>query len=119
MSRTHEVYEESTEMAGTRYVARILKLDNAVIMFLDEDMNFRLGTIALAVPDLGGTHHLSSPLLGGRNVNIARILAERICMSFKRMVLVSIHLSTELNSELYGQIAKLTDALIEKTVQDK
>ncbi|MEM2922255.1 MAG: proteasome assembly chaperone 4 family protein [Candidatus Bathyarchaeia archaeon] len=110
----HEIHEESIEKSGKKYVARLIKLDNAIILFIDEDVNFRLGTLAIAMPDLGGMHYLSFPVLGGRNINLARILAERVSVLFRGLVLVSIHLSSELELTNYGIIAKLAEEVCVK-----
>ncbi len=109
------VSEASLQMDEKRYVVRLLKLDNALLVFLNEGKAFSLGTLAFGMPDLGGTHHLSSVMLGERNVNIARLFAERLSASSGMMVLVSGHFSSELSSNIYARIMELAEILINGT----
>ena len=111
------VSEASVQMDGKKYVARLLELNNGLLVFFNENGEFSLGTLALGMPDLGGMHHLSSAILGERNVNVARLLAERLSVSSGGMVLVSIHLASELNSTLCARIVELAETLIRKTKQ--
>ena len=114
-----EIYEESIEEAEKKYVARLFKLDNALLVFFDEETDFRLGTLAFGMPDLGGMHHLSSVLLGEKNVSIARLLAERLSAFTKGMVLVSIHIASELDSTVVKHFVKIAETIVGKAMYEK
>jgi hypothetical protein len=114
-----EIYEESIEEAGKKYVARLVKLDNALLVFFDEETDFLLGTLAFGMPDLGGMHHLSSVLLGEENAYIARLLAERLSAYTKGMVLVSIHIASELDSTVVKHLVNIAEKIVGEAMHSK
>ncbi len=111
------VSEASVQMDDKRYVVRLIELDNALLVFFNENETFSLGTLAFGMPDLGGMHHLSSAILGEKNASAARLLAERLSVSSGGMVLVSIHFASELNSTVYARVIELAETLIRKAKQ--
>lgn len=53
----------------------------------------KLGTLAVSMPQLSGPSHMSSVLLGGRNMIITKLLADHFSKSFNSLALVSTHLA--------------------------
>lgn len=94
MSRARMVQEEIRER-DKRFLCLYLEMRNAGLIFLSEGED-QLGTLAVAVPrarERTGPH-LSSILLGDRNVMIARILAERLAGKTDKIALASVFAKT-------------------------
>jgi len=113
-----KVYEESLEEGGVSLSGRLIKLENACIGLFDEEGSIRLGTLAVAMPELGGKHHISSVLLGDRNVMEAKLLAERVSAAMGGIVLVSIHLEPLVGLGSLVPLMKLALKLVEKSKKD-
>ncbi len=113
MSQTKIVREETVE-ENRALSAVLLDMKNSCIVFLSEGEE-SLGTLAVALPQQPGMigPALSSTLLGERNTNLARLLAERLAGSMKKMVLVSVFVRS-MNEREAGRAFL---ALLEKTLQ--
>jgi hypothetical protein len=51
--RVHEVSEDSVKEAEKRYTFSLVKLDNDLLLFMNERACLRLGTFVFARPGLG------------------------------------------------------------------
>jgi hypothetical protein len=88
------IREEIKEAKGT-FSAVLIKTKNAYMVLLSEGED-NLGTLAVALPQKPGMigPPLSSILLGERNATLARLLAERLAKTLKKMVLISVFVKT-------------------------
>lgn len=114
MSRAKIIRKEITE-AETSFSAIYMEMKNACIVFLSEGED-RLGTLAVSLPQrerlLGPP--LSSVLFGDRNVTIARLLAERVAATLKKMTLISVF-SKSLDEQRVGKtFLKLLEKIVKK-----
>ena len=79
----------------TPFLSICVETQNAVLLLLSEEED-HLGTLAVAIPQprkkLGAP--LSSIFLGDRNIFLARVLAERIAETRKKLSLVSVSTKT-------------------------
>ncbi len=113
MERAKIVKDEIIEQ-NMHFLAVYLETKNACLILLSEKED-KLGTLAIAVPkpkDLLGPPS-SSVLLGDRNSISARMFAEYIASTKKKIALVSIYLETI--NEMQAQ--SILKRLIEKVVR--
>jgi hypothetical protein len=114
LPRAKIVKEEMVER-DTSFFAVYIETENANQLFLSEGED-RLGTLAVAIPQpqkLVGPP-LSSILLGDRNIMIARILAELLAQTTKKMALVSVFTKTVSEQEAAPILRKLMDKTLKK-----
>ena len=114
MSNTLVNVEVEEKEQGLRFSATLLKLENAVFVFFNEKGSFKLGTLAIAMPNLSGRVYLSSILLGDRNMDLTKILAGRFSNAFNSMALVSTHLSDLRGRSIGSVLLKLAQKLIDQ-----
>ncbi|MCS7120085.1 MAG: proteasome assembly chaperone 4 family protein [Nitrososphaerota archaeon] len=88
------IIEEKVVEYGITFSGMLIDMKNAYIIFLCEG-DYSLGTLAISVPSGGDMlgPPLSSILLGDKDKTLARILAERLAATLKRVVLVSVFLN--------------------------
>ena len=115
MSTLFESAEIKEKAEGIWFSAKLLKLENSVIVFFNENGNFKLGTLAIALPNPRAKVYLSSVLLGDRNTDITKILAGRFAKVFNSISLVSTHLPEIHGGNMGSFLLKLAQKLIEKT----
>ena len=111
---SNQLLNEEIEEKGLKFSATLLKLENSVIVFFNEKGSFKLGTLAIAMPNLPSTTYLSSILLGDRNVGITKILAGHFSSAFNSLSLVSTHLVNIREREKSSLLLKLAQKLIDK-----
>jgi len=111
---SHKIFSEDITEKGYNLTATLLKLENSVIAFFDEKGSMKLGTLAVAIPKLGGQTIISSVLLGDRNLIITKILAERFSNAFNCISLVSTHLADIREGKVGSILLKLSQRLIDK-----
>jgi len=114
-----KLYEESTEVEGTKVNGFLIKLENATILLFDEKEEICLGTLAAGIPDLGGEHYLTSVLLGERNETEAKLLAEQVSVLDGGIALVSVHLEPLSGLNSLAPLMKLATVLIEKSRKEQ
>ncbi|MCX8162557.1 MAG: hypothetical protein N3E44_06205 [Candidatus Bathyarchaeota archaeon] len=96
--------EESVEVYGRRYTMIHLKLENFIVVVFSEG-DPKLGTIAIAT-DIG----LSSVILGGRSVMLAKSMASHLAYKFKIPVLLSVNISGDVSDlQVFDAFLKLLD----------
>ena len=101
----------SIEKEGRKFTAYIIEFENAVLCFLFEDAESKVGTLAVATPRTESTAGSSSILLGYRNANITRLLAEHLATRFEKLAFSSLFTHRE-NDTVAGQVLlKLTQSL--------
>jgi len=113
LERTKIVKEEIIEQ-NIHFLAVYLETKNSCLILLSEKED-KLGTLAIAVPkqkDLLGPPS-SSVLLGDKNAISARMFAEYLASTKKKIALVSIYLETI--NEMQAQ--SIFKRLIEKVTQ--
>ena len=105
---------ETLSKQGRTFTVYLLELENAVVSFFFEEGGSKLGTLALALPKaslqplgLGG----SSILLGYKNVNITRILAEYLSSRYGKLSLTSVFLQKEADFEAERSLLELAKTL--------
>jgi len=90
-----KIIREEVKEGETSFSAVYIEMKNACLIFLSEGED-RLGTLAVSIPQreqfLGPP--LSSILFGDRNITVARLLAERLAYTMKKLTLVSVYLKT-------------------------
>lgn len=108
-----EVYEKNT-----RFLAVYLETRNSCLVLLSE-VEDRLGTLVAAVPPAEKIVQpsTSSVLLGDRNTVTARMLAERLASTTKKIALVSVFLKTVSETEASPVLLKLMKKVVEKSVE--
>jgi len=111
---SYEIFSEEIEERGYKLTATLLRLENSVMAFFDEKGSMKLGTLAVAMPNLGGKTHISSVLLGDRNIVITKILAARFSKAFNCIALVSTHLADLREREVASLLLKFAQRLIDK-----
>ena len=101
---------------GTSFLSICVETQNAVLLLLSEEED-QLGTLAVAIPQsrkkLGAP--LSSVFLGDRNIFLARVLAERIAETRKKISLVSVSTKTVNEQEVGPILLKLAEKAINGT----
>ena len=97
----------------TPFLSICVETQNAVLLLLSEEED-HLGTLAVAIPQprkkLGAP--LSSVFLGDRNVFLARVLAERIAETRKKLSLVSVSTKTVDEPDVGPILLKLTEKAV-------
>lgn len=108
-----EARRETLTRHGRTFNVYLLEAKNAVVCFFFEG-DFKLGTIAFALPRglQPSGHGISNLLLGHRNANITRILAEYLASTYGKLSLVSVFLPEE--GDLEGEKSLLELAKILK-----
>jgi hypothetical protein len=99
----------------TQFFAVLIETKNANQLFLSEGED-KLGTLAVAMPQpdkLVGSP-LSSVLLGDRNMMIARLLAELLAETTKKISLVSVFTKSLNEQEAAPVLRKLMDDVLKK-----
>ena len=114
MAEPFESFFEEIEEKGHHFSSVLFKLSNAVLVFFYEGGSVKLGTLAVAMPQFEGGACISSILLGERNMNVTKILAERVSNASKGIVLVSTHLAEVREIEVSSVLFKLTQKILEK-----
>jgi hypothetical protein len=108
-----KIRRETLSRHGRNFTAYLIELENAIIGFFFEEEACRLGTLALALPrslqppSLGS----SSVLIGHKNVNIARILAEYLSSKYGKISLASVFLRKEADLEGEKNLLELAKIL--------
>lgn len=85
-----------------------------MLVFFYEGKELKLGTLAVAMPQFGGRTFISSILLGERNMDITKILAERFSDASGRIAIVSTHLAEIRETEHSATLFKLAQKLLDK-----
>ena len=98
----HAIEEEGRTLNALR-----LKLQNAVLIFFYEGSEERLGTMAMALPAPLQTPFPSSVLVGHKNAELARILAEVVCNLEQKMTIVSVNVPAENDPLISKTLLKL------------
>ena len=111
---SNALLNEEIEEKGVHFSATLLKLENSVIVFFNERESFKLGTLAIAMPNPLTATYLSSILLGDRNIIITKILAGRFSNAFSCISLVSTHLANISEMDIGTLLLKLAQKLIDK-----
>ncbi|MCK5625614.1 hypothetical protein KAI11_02045 [Candidatus Bathyarchaeota archaeon] len=114
MSLSNATFNEELEEKGVQFSATLLKLENSVIVFFNKKGSFKLGTLAIAMPNSLTSTYLSSILLGDRNTGITKILAGRFSNAFSCISLVSTHLDDIRGMDIGSLLLKLAQKLIDK-----
>ncbi len=109
-----KIFQAEIEEDHNRFVVNIFAVENAAIVFFNEKNQMLLGTLAVAMPQLDRRRSVSSILLGERNAIITKVLAERLAVLFDKMVLVSTHLSGDLEKEGRQVLMKLLQKTVKK-----
>jgi hypothetical protein len=108
------VHVEEGGNGGRRITVTLHRIDNAVFAFYDEKDSVKLGTLAIAIPQVNGRRHVSSTLIGERNTVVTQILAEQLSKGFNTIAVVSTHFS-EMEDRTSGRaLIDLTQKLIAK-----
>jgi hypothetical protein len=110
-----KIIREETKIGDNVYSAVLIETSNGYIALLSEGQD-NIGTLAVSVPQTSGMvgPPLSSALLGERNVMLARMLAERLASSLKKMVLVSVFVKTTKEAEAGRTFLKLLEKTLRK-----
>ena len=88
-----QITVKSITLEGRTYTGYLMEMENAVLGFFYEGEAMRLGTLAIAIPTPQPlTRTTSTILLGHKNVNIARIVAEYLAAKKNKISLASIYL---------------------------
>ncbi len=95
---------------GRKFIAHILEFENAVICFFFEGSERKVGTLAVATPRTETTTRSSSILLGYRNANISRILAEHLAAKFGKLAFSSLFTRRENDTGAGQVLLKLTQS---------
>ena len=111
---SNATFNEELEEKGVQFSATLLKLENSVIVFFNNKGSFKLGTLAIAMPNSLTSTYLSSILLGDRNTGITKILAGRFSNAFSCISLVSTHLDDISGMDIGSLLLKLAKKLIDK-----
>ena len=110
-----KITREEVKQADITYSAVLIELKNACIAILSEgDEN--LGTVAFSLPkmdELAGPS-MSSVFLGERSTTIARVFAERLSKTMRKMVLVSVFLKTLDERKAANVFWDLLDKMLKK-----
>jgi hypothetical protein len=114
-----KIIREETKIGDNVYSAVLIEASNGYIVLLSEGQD-NIGTLAVSVPQTSGMvgPPLSSALLGERNVMLARMLAERLAASLKKMVLVSVFVRTTKEAEAGRTFLKLLEQTLKKMMRE-
>jgi hypothetical protein len=86
---------KSVEKNGKKFTVYLVELENAVFGFFFEGENRKIGTMALAIPKTNLTMASSTLIIGHKNVNITRILAEHLASKFRKLAISSVFIYQE------------------------
>ena len=100
----------------TFYVT-FIEIENAVFAFYTSTDNPKLGTLAVAIPQLKDGLSASSVLLGERNSILTKILAERLSQSVNKITIVSTHLDEISDNQSGRLLLQLTQQIGSATVE--
>ena len=103
MSLETSSYE--VEIEGKLIHGSLIELSNAVLAFIWEGPNPRLGTTTITLPD-----RTSSQVIGERDVITSKIIGERLAVKYDKLALVSTNLTKDfkLDQQLFALLDKLT-----------
>jgi len=110
-----KIIREEIKEGQKVFSAVLIETKNAYIMLLSEGEE-NLGTLAVSLPPRPGMigPPLSSVLLGERNATLARLLAERLAKSLRKMVLVSVFVKSVDGREAGRTFLRLLERILEK-----
>ncbi|MBS7656745.1 hypothetical protein KEJ33_02330 [Candidatus Bathyarchaeota archaeon] len=113
------VIREETKVGDNVYSVVLIEAKNGYVVLLSEGQD-SIGTLAVSVPQTPGMigPPLSSTLLGERNVTLARMLAERLANSLKKIVLVSVFVKTATEAEAGRMFLGLLEKTLKKLVRE-
>lgn len=117
MERAKIVKDEIVEQ-NIHFLAVYLETKNACLILLSEKED-KLGTLAIAVPkprELLGPPS-SSVLLGDKNAISARMFAEHIASTKKKIALVSIYLETINEMQTQSILKRLIEKIVSSEVE--
>ena len=104
--------EESVEAHGRKYTLIYLKLENSIILVFSEG-DPKLGTIAMAT-----SRELSSVILGGRSIMLAKSMASYAAYRFETPILLSTNISEEIDEmQVFDVFLKLLDKISMRQAQ--
>jgi hypothetical protein len=114
-----KIIREETKIGDNVFSAVLIEAKNGYIVLLSEGQD-NIGTLAVSIPQTPGMvgPPLSSALLGERNVMLARMLAERLANSLKKMVLVSVFVKTTKEAEAGRTFLRLLEKTLKKIVEE-
>jgi hypothetical protein len=114
-----KIIREETKIGDIVFSAVLVETKNGYVVLLSEGQD-NIGTLAVSIPQTPGMvgPTLSSALLGDRNVMLARMLAERLASSLKKMVLVSVFVKTTKEAEAGRTFLRLLEKTLKKMVAD-
>jgi hypothetical protein len=114
-----KIIREETKIGDTVFSSVLVETKNGYVVLLSEGQD-NIGTLAVSIPQTPGMvgPPLSSALLGDRNVMLARMLAERLANSLKKMVLVSVFVKTTKETEAGRTFLRLLEKTLKKMVAD-
>ena len=107
-----KIIREEFKESGIELSAIRLTMDNAEIILVSEGED-RLGTLGVSLPkkDKFVGQPPTSVLLGGRNMILSRMLAERFAEESKKITLVSVFLKTS-EREASKAVLNLADKIM-------
>ena len=109
----------SIEQEGRKFTTYIIEFENAVLGFFFEGEDRKIGTVAVATPRTNTTTGSSSVLLGYRNNNITRLLAEQLAAKYRELALSSLFTQRD-NDTVAGRVfMKLTQSLEQSNLDSK
>ncbi|MBD3206439.1 hypothetical protein GF319_08865 [Candidatus Bathyarchaeota archaeon] len=93
------------EIEGKNIHASFIEFSNAVLAFIWEGDNPRLGTTTITLPD-----KTSSQVIGERDVITSKIIGERLAVKYNKLALVSTNLPKDflLDQQLFALVDKFT-----------
>ncbi|MCX8175984.1 MAG: hypothetical protein N3E48_01985 [Candidatus Bathyarchaeota archaeon] len=86
---------KSTKFKEKNYTAYIMEFENAVFGFFFEREEVKIGTIAAALPRVGVMSQTSAIIFGHKNMNLTRLLAERLSSKFNKIAFSSVFIHNE------------------------
>jgi hypothetical protein len=114
-----KIIREETKIGDNVFSAVLIETKNGYVVLLSEGQD-NIGTLAVSIPQTPGMvgPPLSSALLGDRNVMLARMLAERLANSLKKMVLVSVFVKTTKEAEAGRTFLRLLEKTLKRMMAD-
>jgi hypothetical protein len=94
-----------------KFSVTLIEIENAVLAFYTPTDSPKLGTLAIAIPQLRDQPGVSSVLLGERNNIITKILAERLSQKFNKITLASTHLEEIADNQSGKVLMQLTQQI--------
>lgn len=102
---------KSVEREGRKFTVYYVEFENAVFGFFFEGENRRVGTVALATPKTSLTMASSTLIIGHKNANIARILAENLASKFRKIAFSSVFIYRENDIHTNRILLELSNSL--------